>query len=148
MIIRPRRGNVRYDEHGKLTAVVVANGYVMVRRPHAAPFVKDVASWNALASEPIAKPEPAGEAPKDVATTEEMPSRIDAEEGSGAATTPPNFCQAVFNGKECGLPADSEWHDHRHGFCKVWDGPHEPNFSCHPFKSGTVEPGSVSAEER
>lgn len=40
--------NVRYDQYGKLTAMAWADGYVMVRRPHAMPFVMALKAWNLL----------------------------------------------------------------------------------------------------
>ncbi len=42
----------KYDKHGKIREVARAEHYVMVRRPHAVPFVMDDGKWNALPSAP------------------------------------------------------------------------------------------------
>lgn len=39
---------IRYDEFGKITLMVYAEGYVMCRRPGAAPMLKSWADWQKL----------------------------------------------------------------------------------------------------
>lgn len=39
---------IRYDAVGKLRMIACAEGYVMVRRPRAMPFVMDGKEWTAL----------------------------------------------------------------------------------------------------
>jgi hypothetical protein len=46
---------IRYDETGKLRMIASSEGYVMVRRSGARPFVMDGKAWLALPSEPIAE---------------------------------------------------------------------------------------------
>jgi hypothetical protein len=41
-------GDVKYDEHGKMTVMAVANGYIMARRPRCMPFVALEKIWNEL----------------------------------------------------------------------------------------------------
>lgn len=43
---------VRYDQIGKLTAIAVGDGYVMVRRPRCMPFVMNLKAWNLLSLSP------------------------------------------------------------------------------------------------
>jgi len=45
----PRPGDTVFDQHGKITALAAAKGYVMVRRPQATPFTLSVARWNEIA---------------------------------------------------------------------------------------------------
>ena len=41
----------KYDEHGSISLMAVAKGYVMVRRPGATPFVLTQRKWDALSTE-------------------------------------------------------------------------------------------------
>lgn len=45
--------DIRYDKYGKLTCMAWADGYVMVRRPRAHPFVMTMKAWQALPTAPI-----------------------------------------------------------------------------------------------
>ena len=42
----------RYDRYGPIRLMVEYRGYLMVRRPHAVPFVLSDEDWNKLAAEP------------------------------------------------------------------------------------------------
>jgi hypothetical protein len=40
-----------YDAHGKIVHMVTSGGYVMVKRPHAMPFVLSLKEWAKLPKE-------------------------------------------------------------------------------------------------
>lgn len=44
-------GEVRYDQYGAKRLMAEAEGYVMVRRPHAMPGVMSRKEWDALSTE-------------------------------------------------------------------------------------------------
>jgi len=45
--------NIRYDSLGKITAMAWTDTYVMVRRPHAMPFVLSMKEWRAMSDMPL-----------------------------------------------------------------------------------------------
>ncbi len=47
-------GATRYDIHGAIRCMVVADGYLMVRRPRAAPFILTKKEWLMLSPQPVA----------------------------------------------------------------------------------------------
>ena len=49
----PKKRERRFDLDGPLTKLVAAEGYVMVRRPYAMPFIITQQDWNRLPPEPI-----------------------------------------------------------------------------------------------
>ena len=46
----------RYDRHGPVCLMAQADGYYMVRRPGAAPFVLNTREWAALFMSPVSSP--------------------------------------------------------------------------------------------
>jgi hypothetical protein len=46
----------RYDRHGAIRLMAQADGYFMVRRPGAAPFVLNTREWAALYMSPVSSP--------------------------------------------------------------------------------------------
>lgn len=53
ILAQPQKGAVRYDVTGKITAMASADGYVMVRRPGAPPFVMPLKTWHRMAIDPV-----------------------------------------------------------------------------------------------
>jgi hypothetical protein len=49
----PEAGQTRYDATGPIRCMAVAGGYLMVRRPRAAPFVVSAREWLLLAAAPV-----------------------------------------------------------------------------------------------
>ena len=49
----PEAGATRHDIRGKLRCMVVVDGYVMVRRPRAIPFVLSLKDWLLLSVDPV-----------------------------------------------------------------------------------------------
>lgn len=43
----------RFDGHGRVRLMAVADNYVMCRRPGCIPFVLSVQKWNAMSREPL-----------------------------------------------------------------------------------------------
>lgn len=48
-MLRPKIGEVRFDEIGQRKVMAVTDRYVMVRRPGAAPHVMNFGEWYGLA---------------------------------------------------------------------------------------------------
>lgn len=52
----PKKREQRHDDHGPLTKMAEADGWVMVRRPRGTPFTVTLKDWNSLSGE-AAEPE-------------------------------------------------------------------------------------------